>query len=111
MSEIGPVLTDPRSPYFGQVSWFTRYHPEKVPSAIERYQKETLRVIGVLDGVLLAPAAAVYTAWLFPERVLGQRGALAGIAAYAAQALVWVYFFCASRRESQAMLSAARVIV
>ena len=27
-------------------------HPEKVPSAIERYQKETRRVLGVLEGVL-----------------------------------------------------------
>ena len=28
------------------------YHPEKIQSAIERYQKETLRVFSVLDGVL-----------------------------------------------------------
>ena len=41
-----------RSPYFGQAIWFKVYHHEKVQSAIERYQKETLRVIGVLDGVL-----------------------------------------------------------
>ena len=27
-------------------------HPNKVPSAIERYQKETVRVLTVLDGVL-----------------------------------------------------------
>ncbi|RDX42823.1 glutathione S-transferase C-terminal-like protein [Lentinus brumalis] len=41
-----------QGPYFGQYFWFARYHPEKVPSAIERYQKETQRVLGVLDGVL-----------------------------------------------------------
>jgi glutathione S-transferase len=29
-----------------------RYHSEKIPSAIERYQKEMLRVIGVLESVL-----------------------------------------------------------
>ena len=29
-----------------------RYHSEHIPSAIERYQKEVLRVLGVLDGVL-----------------------------------------------------------
>ncbi len=40
------------SPYFGQAIWFKVYHPEKVPSAVQRYQKEALRVIGVLDGVL-----------------------------------------------------------
>ncbi|KAJ2969553.1 hypothetical protein NUW54_g12936 [Trametes sanguinea] len=28
------------------------YHPERLPSAVERYQKEILRVIGVLDSVL-----------------------------------------------------------
>lgn len=41
-----------QGPYFGQYSWFTRYHPEKVPSAVERYRKEMERVLGVLDGVL-----------------------------------------------------------
>ena len=45
-------MTASRSPYFGQAIWFKVYHHEKVASAIERYQKETLRVIGVLDGVL-----------------------------------------------------------
>lgn len=40
------------SPYFGQAVWFIRSHPEKVPSAIERYQKEILRVLGVLESVL-----------------------------------------------------------
>lgn len=29
-----------------------RYHPEQLPSAIERYKKEALRVLQVLDGVL-----------------------------------------------------------
>lgn len=28
------------------------YHPEKITSAIERYHKEILRVLGVLEGVL-----------------------------------------------------------
>ena len=40
------------SPYFGQAGWFLLFASEKLPSAIERYQKETLRVFGVLDGVL-----------------------------------------------------------
>lgn len=39
-------------PYFGQAAWFLNYHPEKLPSAIERYQKEILRVFGVLESVL-----------------------------------------------------------
>ncbi|KAI0659285.1 glutathione S-transferase C-terminal-like protein [Cubamyces menziesii] len=41
-----------QGPYFGQAVWFMRYHPEKIPSAIERYQKEILRVLGVLESVL-----------------------------------------------------------
>lgn len=41
-----------QGPYFGQYGWFLRYHPEKVPSAEERYKKEIERVYGVLDGVL-----------------------------------------------------------
>jgi glutathione S-transferase len=38
-----------QGPYFGQKAWFERYHPEKVPSAIERYRNEIKRVIGVID--------------------------------------------------------------
>lgn len=42
----------PVSPYYGQFAWFGMLHPEKFPSAIQRYQKEILRVLGVLEGVL-----------------------------------------------------------
>ncbi|PCH41974.1 glutathione S-transferase C-terminal-like protein [Wolfiporia cocos MD-104 SS10] len=41
-----------QGPYLGQAIWFKVYHSEKVPSAIERYQKETLRVLSVLESVL-----------------------------------------------------------
>jgi len=41
-----------QGPYFGQAAWFLRLHPEKVQSAIDRYQKEVLRVWGVLESVL-----------------------------------------------------------
>lgn len=41
-----------QGPYYGQVAWFKRFHPEQVPSAIERYVKEVNRVTGVLDGHL-----------------------------------------------------------
>ena len=49
-----PMLTRKRaySPYFGQAFHFIHAHPVKVPTAIERYQKETLRVFSVLDAVL-----------------------------------------------------------
>ncbi|KZT58757.1 glutathione S-transferase [Calocera cornea HHB12733] len=41
-----------QGPYFGQYFWFTFYHPEKVRSAVERYKKETERVLSVLNDVL-----------------------------------------------------------
>jgi glutathione S-transferase len=41
-----------QGPYFGQGYWFSFAHPEKVPSAIERYDKEIKRVVGVLDLAL-----------------------------------------------------------
>ena len=51
-------------PMFGQVHHFRRAAPEKVPYAIDRYQKETERLYGVLDARLKqAPylAAGQYT--------------------------------------------------
>jgi len=44
--------TTGQAPYYGQASWFIKFHPEQVPSAIERYTKEVNRVSGVLDGWL-----------------------------------------------------------
>ena len=41
-----------QGPYYGQAAWFARYHPEKLPSALERYIKEILRVTAVLEGHL-----------------------------------------------------------
>ncbi|KAI0343560.1 glutathione transferase Ure2p5 [Trametopsis cervina] len=42
-----------QGPYFGQVGWFKLFSPPpRNTEVIERYQKEILRVFGVLDGVL-----------------------------------------------------------
>jgi len=41
-----------QGPYFGQATWFARFHPEKLPSAIDRYINEIDRVTGVLDAAL-----------------------------------------------------------
>lgn len=41
-----------QGPYFGQLIWFTRYHPEQVESAKERYANEVKRVTGVIDAHL-----------------------------------------------------------
>ena len=44
MANVGPM--------FGQYSHFNRFASEKLPYAIERYRKETLRIYGVLDKQL-----------------------------------------------------------
>ncbi len=44
MSAVGPMQ--------GQANVFFRYAPEKIPFAIERYQKETRRLYEVLEGAL-----------------------------------------------------------
>ncbi|PIL28384.1 hypothetical protein GSI_09535 [Ganoderma sinense ZZ0214-1] len=41
-----------QGPYFGQAGWFLFFASEKLPSAIERYQKEVIRVLGVLEKAL-----------------------------------------------------------
>ncbi|KAI2473546.1 glutathione S-transferase [Annulohypoxylon bovei var. microspora] len=41
-----------QGPYYGVAAWFIHLHPEKVPSAIDRYTKQVLRVLGVLEGHL-----------------------------------------------------------
>lgn len=52
ISGIGADAVFVQGPYFGQVTWFKMMHPEPLPTAIERYQKEAVRVFTVLDGVL-----------------------------------------------------------
>jgi GST-like protein len=39
-------------PMLGQYGYFTKFAPEKVPPAIERYEKEAHRLLRVLDGRL-----------------------------------------------------------
>jgi GSH-dependent disulfide-bond oxidoreductase len=69
-------------PMAGQNGHFTRYAPEKIPYAIERYTKETNRLYGVLDRQL---AHSEYIAgdysiadmacypWIVPHEAHGQR--------------------------------------
>lgn len=47
MLQMGSV-----GPMFGQLNHFKLFAPEKIPYAIERYEKETLRLYGVLDKQL-----------------------------------------------------------
>ncbi|ORY01047.1 glutathione S-transferas-like protein [Clohesyomyces aquaticus] len=44
--------TTGQGPYYGQAVWFTKFHHEQIPSAIERYTKEIGRVTSVLEGQL-----------------------------------------------------------
>ncbi|KAL2161408.1 hypothetical protein VTH06DRAFT_7969 [Thermothelomyces fergusii] len=44
--------TTGQGPYYGQAVWFSRYHPEQLPSAIDRYINEIKRVTGVIEGHL-----------------------------------------------------------
>ncbi|CBF83091.1 hypothetical protein AN3255.2 [Aspergillus nidulans FGSC A4] len=41
-----------QGPYFGQAGWFNVLHAEKLPSAIERYENEVHRILGVLNTAL-----------------------------------------------------------
>ncbi|GAB7332119.1 hypothetical protein MBLNU13_g03999t1 [Cladosporium sp. NU13] len=53
-----------QGPYYGQATWFARFHSEKLPSAIERYVNEIDRVIGVLELGLEANG----TGWLVGDK-------------------------------------------
>ncbi|KAH7408092.1 glutathione S-transferase [Phaeosphaeria sp. MPI-PUGE-AT-0046c] len=52
-----------QGPYFGQVAWFIHLHPEKIPSAIDRYTNELKRILGVLEGALEGKQ------WLVGDRI------------------------------------------
>lgn len=66
--------TTGQGPYYGQVTWFKRFHPETVPSAVERYVKEVNRVTGVLEGQLgrqkakLGGTASSAAPWLVGDK-------------------------------------------
>jgi len=47
MLQMGSV-----GPMFGQLNHFKKFAPEKIPYAIERYEKETLRLYSLLEGQL-----------------------------------------------------------
>ncbi|KAF2728067.1 glutathione S-transferase [Polyplosphaeria fusca] len=41
-----------QGPYFGQAGWFNVLHSEKLQSAMDRYNAEVQRILGVLEGLL-----------------------------------------------------------
>jgi len=58
-----------QGPYYGQATWFAYLHPEKIPSAIDRYKSETKRVLGVLKSVLTDKAAKGEGEWLVGNKM------------------------------------------
>ncbi|KAL1606538.1 Transcriptional regulator ure2 [Paraconiothyrium brasiliense] len=54
-----------QGPYFGQATWFARFHAERIPSAIDRYVNEIFRVTGVLDKALQDNG----TGWLVGDKM------------------------------------------
>ena len=56
-----------QGPYFGQLGWFAHLHPEKIPSAVDRYAAEVKRILGVIEGVLAAKPADAQ--WLVGDRM------------------------------------------
>ncbi|OKL57246.1 hypothetical protein UA08_07622 [Talaromyces atroroseus] len=58
-----------QGPYFGQATWFARFHPEKLQSATDRYVDEILRVIGVIELQLGKNVAASNgSTWLVGDK-------------------------------------------
>ena len=41
-----------QGPMYGQLAWFTRFRPDNIPSAVERYRAEVRRVLGVVEAHL-----------------------------------------------------------
>jgi len=58
-----------QGPYYGQAGWFQHLHPEKIQSAIDRYENEIRRVLGVLEGVLAAKSAKGEELWLVGNKM------------------------------------------
>ncbi|KAI0478526.1 glutathione S-transferase [Xylariaceae sp. FL0804] len=61
-----------QGPYYGQAVWFAAIHPERIPSAVERYTKEAERVRSVLDAHLGKKSASSSSSggcWLVGDRL------------------------------------------
>ncbi|KAK6068221.1 glutathione S-transferase [Seiridium cupressi] len=54
-----------QGPYFGQATWFARFHPEKLQSATDRYVNEIFRVNGVIELALERNG----TGWLVGDKL------------------------------------------
>jgi len=58
-----------QGPYYGNAVFFSKYHEEKLPSAIQRFVKEANRVTSVLESHLSKKAAGGDGPWLVGDKV------------------------------------------
>lgn len=58
-----------QGPYYGQAVWFKTFHPERVPSAVERYVNEMKRVSGVVNEFLSKQDVGQGGPWLVGGRI------------------------------------------
>ena len=49
INDVHADLCTGQGPYFGQATWFARFHPEKIQSATDRYVNEIFRVVSVIE--------------------------------------------------------------
>ncbi|KAH7399148.1 glutathione S-transferase [Phaeosphaeria sp. MPI-PUGE-AT-0046c] len=56
--------TTGQGPYYGQAVWFTKFHPEQIESAKQRYHKEIQRVTSVLEAHLKTQSRDADGPWL-----------------------------------------------
>lgn len=61
--------TSGQGPYYGQAAWFIKFHPENVPSAVDRYIGEVKRVTGVLEDYLKKQDTGSDGPWLVGGRI------------------------------------------
>ncbi|KAK7968855.1 glutathione S-transferase [Apiospora saccharicola] len=62
-------LNHGQGPYYGAAAWFVNLHPEKVPTAIDRYTKQVTRVLEVLEGWLSDDGKGGKRKWLVGEKM------------------------------------------
>ncbi|KAF2829923.1 glutathione S-transferas-like protein [Ophiobolus disseminans] len=53
-----------QGPYYGQAVWFTKYHPEQIQSAKDRYYNEIKRVTAVLEAHLKTQEKGADGPWM-----------------------------------------------
>ncbi|KAH6968159.1 glutathione S-transferase [Fusarium avenaceum] len=76
--------TSGQGPYFGQAAWFKIHHPERVQSAIDRYENEIHRVLGVLERSLEGK-----------EWLVGDKMTFADMSFVSYNSLLFLFFECA----------------